>query len=292
MLLPSFEYHQPKNLKEVFEILDHHGAQARLLAGGTDLLVKMKKKLMSPDHIVSLEGIGDLLEIYISDGRISLGSMVTAAALAQNRTVAMHLPGLGRGAACLGSPQVRNRATIGGNLCTARPAADLPPPLMVMDASVVLESTGGRRVVPLEQFFRGPGETMSNAEEVMTSITVDQPEPGTGGGYIKLGLRRALEISIVNVAAVIILDGDGKTVKAARIALGAVAPIPMRAVRAEKALLGARAGDEAFTRAGLLAAEEASPITDHRGSAEYRRGMVAVLTRRSLNQAWKSALRE
>jgi CO/xanthine dehydrogenase FAD-binding subunit len=292
MLLPSFEYHQPGRLGEVIEMLDPYGGRARLLAGGTDLLVNMKKKTVTPDHVVALEDISELREIIDSKNRISIGSMVTAATIAQSRAMAEIFPLLSQAAGCLGSPQVRNRATIGGNLSTARPAADLPLPLLALGAQAVLESSAGKRTVSLDQFFLGPGQTVARPEEVMTAVVVDRPEPGTGGGYVKLGLRRALEISLVNVAAVITMESDGKTIKAARVALGAVAPTPVRSPRAEKALAGCRAGYDAFVRAGLEAAQDARPITDHRGSAEYRREMVAVLTRRALQQAWERAFRQ
>jgi carbon-monoxide dehydrogenase medium subunit len=292
MLLPSFEYHQPGSLREIFEVLDHYGARARVLAGGTDLLVTMKKKTVTPEHVVALEGIPELTEIINSHNRISIGSMVTAATLAHSHTITEILPVLGHGAGCLGSPQVRNRATIGGNLCTARPAADLPPPLLALGAQVVLESGVGKRIVPLDLFFLGPGQTVARPEEVMTAVVVDQPEPGTGGGYVKLGLRRALEISLVNVAAVITMESDGRTIKAARVTLGAVAPTPIRSPGAEKVLVGSKAGHDVFEKAGLEAAQDAQPITDHRGSAEYRREMVAVLTGRALQQAWERASRQ
>ena len=292
MLLPVFEYHRPNSLAEAFEVLDQYGEKAKVLAGGTDLLVNMKRKVAAPDHVVGLEKLADLTEIQASGDRIGIGALTTAAALAASSVLKNGTGILAESAGKLGSPQVRTRATIGGNLCTARPAADMPLPLLVLGARVVLAGSGGQREVSIDEFFLGPGETVVRLGEILTSVVIDKPKPGTGGGYMKLGLRRAMEISLVNVAAAITLDDDGKTIKSAKVALGAVAPTPIRAPQAEKVLAGAKAGDDVFAQAGLAAAQDAKPITDHRGSAEYRRDVVAVLTKRALQAALENGRKQ
>ena len=218
-----------------------------------------------------------------------VGSMVTAADLAENRTVRRRFPVLVQAAEGLGSPPIRNRATIGGNLVTARPAGDLLPPLMVLDARVNLVSQEGAREIPVARFVTGPGKTVLKANEVLTRVFLPRPDPGTGAAYIKFGARQSCEISIVSVAAFVSLTPAGRRIKSAKIVLGAVAPKPMRCPRAEELLAGATPGEKAFTGAGQAAARAAKPITDHRGSARYRRQMVDVLTRRALAFACEAA---
>ncbi|MBI4776460.1 MAG: xanthine dehydrogenase family protein subunit M [Deltaproteobacteria bacterium] len=289
MLLPAFEYHRPTGLAEAFEVLDHYAGKARVLAGGTDLLVNMKRKTVAPKQLVGLERVAELLGVRAGNGRIEIGARETAARLAGAGGIARDLGVLAMAAAKLGSPQVRNLATIGGNLCTARPAADMPLPLLVLDARVVLAGSAGEREVGLDAFFAGPGQTVAQPKEILTKVVIDRAEPGTGGGFVKLGLRRTLEIALVNAAALLTLDVDGKTIKKARVALGAVAPTPIRAPEAERVLLGKVASDELFAHAGEAAKQDARPITDHRGSATFRLEMVSVLTRRALHQAWENA---
>ena len=291
MLLPKFEYHAPAGLDEALEILGRYGSQARVLAGGTDLLVNMKRKVMAPAHVVALDRLPGLADISSTRAEISIGARVTAASAAESRAIRKRLAVLAEGAGRLGSPLIRNLATIGGNLATARPAADTAPALMALGARVVLVSSGSEREIRLDDFFIGPGQTVIRPEEILTRVKVPAPEPGSGGGYVKLGLRRTLEISIVNVAAVITLGPGGRKIRAARVVLGAVAPTPIRSPRAEEALIGAEAGQKAFRRAGRAAALDARPITDHRGSAEYRKMVVEVLTRRALGRALKEARR-
>ena len=184
---------------------------------------------------------------------------------------------------------IRNRATIGGNLVNARPAADLPPPCMVLNAEFKLKSASGEREVAAVEFFRGPGEADIEPNELLVSINVETPMPWTGGSYIKLGARKTLEISMVNVAALITLQSPDGVITDARIALGAVAPTPVRAYAAEELLIGEKPTDELFERAGMTGVGLCSPITDHRGTMEYRCMMIEVLVKRSLKQAVERA---
>lgn len=285
MRLPKFEFHEPTTVSKACEVMGHLGATARLLAGGTDLVVNMKKKVVRPDHVVSLGRIDILKGIIEGNGLLTIGACVTAAELAGSQVIRRKLAALADGAGVLGSPLIRNLATVAGNLVSARPAADLPPPLMVYGARAMLSKTSGERSVELKDFFVGPGKTVMDPDEILTRITIVVPQGRYGDSYIKLGVRQTLEISLVNVAAFIQLDGPDGSIAKARIVLGSVGPIPLRAVSAEKALMGQSPSDALFARAGEAAAGDAKPIDDFRGSAEYRRDMVAVLTKRALNAA-------
>lgn len=291
MLLPRFNYHEPESLTEAVEMMGYFQDKAKLLAGGTDLLVNMKRGLASPKEVVYLGRIPDLAAIDWPDGQTQIGPLVTAAVLARAGGELGAASVAAEAAAILGSPLIRNRATVGGNIVTARPAADLLPPLMVLQARLILTGTAGERRVELNDFCTGPGQTLIEPTEILTAIVLPPGGQGCGGGYFKLGARKTLEISIVNAAAYLRLDEDG-TIKEARIVLGAVGPKPLRAPSAEKLLLGERPQgpeDPIFSRAGLVAQGEARPIDDHRGSAVYRRLMADVLTRRALGRAWLKA---
>jgi len=285
VLLPEFEFHEPTTVSKACEIMGQLGAKARLLAGGTDLVVNMKKKVVRPDHVVSLGRIDILKGIIEENGLLTIGACMTAAELAGAEVIRSNLPALADGARVLGSPLIRNLATVAGNLVSARPAADLPPPLMAYGARAVLTKTSGERSVDLKDFFLGPGKTVMDPDEILTRITIEVPRGRYGDSYIKLGVRQTLEISLVNVAAFIRLDRPDGSITKARIVLGSVGPTPLRAVSAEKALMGQSPSDALFARAGEAAAGDARPIDDFRGSAEYRRDMVGVLTRRALSAA-------
>jgi carbon-monoxide dehydrogenase medium subunit len=224
------------------------------------------------------------------NGTLTIGACFTVADLAASDTVREAVSALSTGAAALGSPLVRNRATIGGNIGSARPAADLPPSLMAYGATLVIESAGGRRELDLGEFFKGPGMTALASDEIVTEIRVDVPGSGAGAGYINIGVRRAQDCNIVNVASFLALDEKDGTIKTARIVMGSVGPVPLRAPSAEKLLIGEKPDTVVFEKAGAAAETDSSPILDFRGSAEYRRVMVGVLTRRTLDIALKKAL--
>jgi carbon-monoxide dehydrogenase medium subunit len=289
MLLPRFDFHRPTSIAETCEILEEYGASARLLAGGTDVLVNLKRKLIAPAHLVGIDRVTELDGVRTVQGEVQVGSLMTATGLSENRTLNRQYSILARAAAGLGSPPVRTRATIGGNLVTARPAADLIPPLMVLDATVNLVNSEGTREMPVTRFVTGPGKTKIKGNEVLTHVSIPRCEAGTGGVYIKFGARHSCEISIVSVAAFVALTPAGRRIREAKICLGAVAPKPIRCPRAEESLVGASPGEKAFAGAGQAAARASKPITDHRGSARYRRQMVDVLTRRALAAACQAA---
>ncbi|NPA24456.1 MAG: xanthine dehydrogenase family protein subunit M [Deltaproteobacteria bacterium] len=287
MNLPKFDYEAPSDLQEACEIKACYGDRAALLAGGTDLLITLQKGWLAPSRVVSLERLEELKEMAGFSAGLTIGARITAAELAESWLGTAEQV-LSEAAAQVGSPLIRNRATIGGNLVSAMPAADLAPPLLALQAAVVLNRVGSERVVDLEDFFVAPGEQVMQPDEIMSEIFIPNLPEGSGGAFEKLGVRKALERSIVSVAAVVSLDGDGKTIAGARIALGAVAPTPMLAGEAADSLIGKKATAKNFAAAAKIAAGEARP-RGLRTSAEYSRLMVETLTKRALQRAFAAA---
>ncbi len=285
MLLPRFEFHEPATVEEACRILGELGHKAKTLAGGTDLLVNMKKKVLAPDHVVSLDRITSLAEMGSDNGTFRIGACAKAVEIAESEALGSDFPALQAGAAKLGSPLIRNLATVGGNLVSARPAADFPPPLMAYGAKVVLKSSTGERTMALSEFIKGPGQTVIAPEEVLDSILIEKPESYSGSAYIKLGIREALEISLVNVAVCMTTEGPDGPIKAARVVMGSVGPTPLFSPAAERTLLGEKPSEALFLAAGEAAAMDSRPIDDFRASADYKRAMVKELTRRALAQA-------
>ncbi len=289
MLLPKFEFHQPGSIDEACAIMAECGPRAKVLAGGTDLIVNMKKKILAPQHLICLSKIAALRGIEEKNGQIVIGARYTVAELTVDALVESKLGALQSGAGALGSPLVRNRATIGGNLASARPAADLPPALIAYGATAVLQTSRGRREVPLNSFFKGPGFTEIGVDEILTEIRVPVPRDGQGAAYINLGTRRACDCNIVNVASFIALNERDGRIEEARIVMGSVGPTPLRASSAEKLLIGGKPEDRLFLQAGEAARHDCTPIDDFRGSAGYRKAMVGILTKRTLEQAFRQA---
>ncbi len=289
-LLPKFDYYEPRDVAGACRLLSQFKGSARIIAGGTDILVNMKKGLIAPERLVGIGKIPGISEVQAVNGGISIGAHLIVEKLVEFDLVKKRFGVLSRAASVLGSPLVRNRATIGGNIVNARPAADLPPPLMAMGARVILTSMRREREVPLDKFFKGPGETVIRPSEVLTRVVVDSPPPFTGADYIKLMHRRSLEIAIVAVASRITVDGPEGVITDAKIILSSVAPKTIHALRAERSLLGERPTENLFARAAKIASTECTPIDDIRGGAEYRRSMVEVLTRRTLRGALDEAV--
>jgi len=289
LLLPKFDYYEPKDLSDACKLLTEMGPKAKIIAGGTDILVNMKKGVIAPKMLVSLGKIPRLFEIERMNKGIAIGSHLIVAKLTEFDLIKKKFPILANAAAVLGSPLVRNRATIGGNIVTARPAADLPPPLMALGARVKLKSKRGEREIALDNFFVGPGATVIKPDEILTKIIIHEQPPFTGGHYIKLGHRKALEIAIVAVASKITLSKPDGVIKDASIILSAVAPTAIHAKSAEDALIGEKPSVKLFEKAASLAMNDCRPITDIRGGADYRRAMVEVLTKRTLSFALKDA---
>lgn len=291
-MLPKFDYHEPDNMRSALELMSSLKSNAKIIAGGTDILVNMKKGVISPKYLVSL---GKMKELFVLEQRkkgIAIGSHVIISELAESGLLWKNFSVIAKAASVLGSPLIRNRATIGGNIVTARPAADLPPALMAVGAKVELKGKKGRREVSLDEFFLGPGKTVIRADEILTKIIINELPPFTGGDYMKLGHRKALEIAIVAVAARVTLDKPQGIIKNVRIILSAVAPQAIHAVSAEKVLINEKPTEKLIERAATLAMQDCSPITDIRGGAEYRKEIVKVLTKRTLLNAVKAVNRK
>jgi carbon-monoxide dehydrogenase medium subunit len=283
MLSGSLTYHRPKTVLEACELGRTFCNDGRFLAGGTELLVDFKIRRDAASYLVSLQDITELKAIRSQDGVLRIGSMATMTEIAGSPIVQQVFPVLAEAAAAMGNAQIRNRATIGGNFCRAVPCADTPPICVAGDARVRLVSAERERVVAAAAFFTGPRQTMLHPGELLVEIQIPTQPAGCGASYQRFSLRRGSAVAVSSVAALVVLAGG--VIQDARVVLGAVAPIPMLAVRCANALAGQACSPELFARAGQLAAAEAQPITDIRGSEAYRRELVEVLTVRALQEA-------
>ncbi len=274
-------YHSVSSLGEALDLLGQHGARARIIAGGTDMLIELERgQRPDLDALVDITRVAGLDRITEQDGRIQLGPLVTHNHVVGSDLLRERALPLVQASWEVGAPQIRNRATIAGNLITASPANDTITPLMALDADVTLRSLAGERRVPLADFYTGLRRTVMRPDEVMTRITFPAMQRRQRGIFLKLGLRRAQAIAVINVAVVLTLEAGA--VSRAAIMLGSVAPTILRAADAEAALTGQALDAPTMERAAALAAAAPSPIDDVRGSAVWRRDMVASLTRRAL----------
>jgi carbon-monoxide dehydrogenase medium subunit len=281
MGLLNIKLHRPQSLEEALKLLEEL-EDARILAGGTDLLVDIKQDLVTAQNLISLQKVAELKGIREKSGRIRIGSMTTPMEIQSDTLVNRHAPSLADAARLMAATQIRCMATIGGNIASAVPSADLPPPLIAADATVALDC-GTSREIRLSDFFTGVRETVCGAGEILSSVWIPIPPPETGSSYVKLSLREANALAVVGVASQISLKG-GK-IERALIVLGAVAPTPVLALKASDLLCGRNPSDRLFDQAGSVAREEGKPISDIRGSAWYRKELISVLTRRSLDAA-------
>ena len=283
--LPKFEYLRPSTIDEALSLLSQYRGRAKVIAGGTDILPKLKRReIKAPEYIIDLKGIPDLDYVrYDEVGGLSLGPLATIHAVEASPIVQDKFGVLYQAAESMASTQVRNRGTIAGNICNAVPSADTAPALLTLEADVKLASQMGERVVKIEEFFTGPNETVLTDKEILREIHVPNLPAQSRGVYLKLTPRRSMDLALVGVAAVLVAkDGICDDI---RIALGAVAPTPMRARQAEEILRGQKLSDEVIARAAQIAGGECHPISDHRASQEYRCQMVEVLTKRAIRQA-------
>ncbi len=283
MYLPDFDYYRPESVSEACKLLAQHGARAKVLAGGTDVLPKMKQELLAPGILVSVQDIGGISGIeYVPGKGVVVGAKATHNDLVNSPVLQDRYLSVSEAAHAMANNQVRNLGTVGGNIVNAVPSADLPPILIALGATVTLVGCKGERTLLLEDFFTGPNRSVIAPDEILTQIVVPDQQT-TGSTYIKFGLRRSGSLAVVGVAvAVTAQDGILKDV---RITLGAVSPTPMRAKKTETLLKGKAVTDALLKEAGASAADECKPITDMRGSVEYRRDMVGVFTRRALRKA-------
>ena len=277
----SFEYHEPTSLTDAVDLGARFGADGRFLAGGTDLIIQMRRGKVAPRHVISLHRVPGLDAIE-ANGRVRLGALVTHRAIERCTALRGRLRGLIESAEVIGGHQVRNVGTVGGNVVNASPAADVVPVLLALDATVTCVGSDGERTEALEEFLEGPGRTRHRPGELLTAVAFASPEERSATAFLKSGRRRAMEISVVCVAVRLTLDAAGTRCVDARIALGAVAPTTWRAREAERVLEGCVPTPDAFREAGRVAAKGCRPITDVRASARYRHLLVETLVPRAL----------
>ena len=283
--LPKFEYLVPKSMARAFFLLGLYKGNAKVIAGGTDLIPKLKRReTKTPEYIIDLKGIRglDYIEYDIKDG-LRIGPLATIHAIESSQVIKDKFSVLYEAAQSMASIQVRNRATLAGNICNAVPSADTAPALMTLDARLVLLSSDGERRVNIGEFFTGPNTTILATDEILGEIRIPTPSAQSRGKYIKLSPRSAMDLAVAGVA--VMVTSDCGTCNDIKIALGAVAPTPMRAVKAENYIKGRSLTPEAIEKTAEIAGTECRPITDHRASKEYRCEMVKVLTKRAITQA-------
>jgi aerobic carbon-monoxide dehydrogenase medium subunit len=280
-----FEMYQPTTLQEASRLLKDKGAGGRFLAGGTDLVIAIKEKGLVPKYVVDLKKVPGLSGIRENaDGSITIGALTTMRAIETNPLLNKKYPFLCQSAAEVGSIQIRNRATVGGNMANATPSADVAPTLIVLNATAKIVDYGKEKIVPLEEFFRSPGQSIMSPEEILAEITIPKTSPQLVGEYIKFSPREMMDLAYVGVAVVYNIAADKRCIDV-RIVLGAVAPTPLRARSAEALLEGKILTEELAAKVGAAAAQESKPISDVRSSADYRRAMVGAMTKRALLNA-------
>jgi carbon-monoxide dehydrogenase medium subunit len=280
--MKEFRYLTPKTLDEAISLYESHQEHARYIAGGTDVLIKIKEGQIAPDYLISLKHIlGQDRPLYNSEtGELFIGAFVTHSRIENSSIVRRRYPILYDAVKNIGSVQIRNIATIGGNLVNAVPSADGAIPLIVLDAYVKIYGPKGMRSIDLIHFFEGPGQTVLEGSEILTEIVVPPLLPRTGSAYVKFGRRKAMELPLLGVGVLISLEDDYTTCAKARIGLGVAAPTPMRAHAAERFLTGRPVDIDTLTEAGHIAAEESRVRDSIRGVAWFRRDMVKVLVKR------------
>ncbi len=281
---------QPSSVREAVRALEARGAVP--VAGATDLIPAMRKGEIRPRLLVNLKSIVEIKGIKRTRQGIWIGALTRVADLLDDPVVAKDLPLLAEVAAEFASPQIRNLATIGGNLCNAAPSADLALPLLVLDAVAEVRGKKGRRQIEIAKFFRGVNRTALRRGEILTGIVIPRPRVRTGAAHLKLGVRKAMDLAFVGVAAAAEVSPDGRKCRRARMALGSVAPTPRRAPKAETILEGQTVSAKLIDEAAKAAASESRPISDLRASEDYRREMTRVLARRALREAFRRAVGE
>lgn len=285
--MEAFDYVAPRTLEEVFGLLGN-GRSSLMLAGGTDVIVQLREGRRHCDQLIDLKHIPALVSrATLADGSLDIGAAVPLAELYEDREVRRVFPALVDAATIIGGVAIQSRASLGGNLCNASPAADSSPALIALGARLTLVSAGGTRELPVEQFFAGPGRNVLQPGEILLKIHLPAPAPRSGAFYHRFIPRNEMDIAVASSGASIALAPDGRTIEAARVALGAVAATPLLVTAAAGALVGKEAGPESFAAAGQAASDAASPIEDMRGGVAQRKHLAKVLTIRALEGALK-----
>ena len=282
------DYFEPKTVGEAVSLLAKYGAEAKIIAGGTDMLVDMKYK-EEPGCLINIKKIPGLSSIQENGGSLRIGALTTIRDVETNALVRDKLTVLWESSHQFASLQIRNTATIGGNICRASPSGETLAPLLVLEAKGKCVSADGEKTEPFSSLFQGPGKTSLGSKGLLTEIDVPYPAAGSKSVYLKHAVRGAMDIAMVGVAVLVTPDATKNNVQDVRIGLGAVAPTPIRATKTEALLRGKPLSAALIKEAAAMAAAESSPIDDQRSSAENRRWIVDALTRRGLTQTWKAA---
>lgn len=287
-MLPKFDYHAPERLQESLELLEKLGKDAKVLAGGTDLIVNLRARVEHPRNLIDIKKVKELQELsYDAKSGLTVGASVTLNRLIHDKEVAKIYPILREAASTIADFQVRNRATLVGNICNASPAADMAPALLVLNATVNIASRKSTRKVPIREFFTGVKRTVLSANEIVTSVTVPTPPNSCRGGYLKACRTLGEDVAIVGVGGLLI--PNGKTTPQFRIAYASVAPTPVRAFEAEKIFESKKSVDELLEEVMPIVMRSVSPISDVRGGRDYRTNLVKVLTKRLVQQLWEAS---
>jgi len=288
--MKPFVYQAPTSINEAVALLARGGSNARPLAGGTDLLVQLRRGLFDVEVLVDVKHIPDLTRIAFDPGSgLTVGAAVSCAVFNEHPDVQANYPGLVDAASIIGGAAIQGRATLGGNLCNAAPSGDSIPAMIVLGTEATLAGPEGTRAVPVAAFCTAPGKTVLAPGELLIALHIPPPAPNSGAAYVRFIPRHEMDIAVAGAGAWVALSDDGATVVDARIALSAVAPTPLSVKAAGEALIGKAPVEAAFAKAAELARDAARPITDVRGTALQRRHLVAVLVKRALRKAVERA---
>ncbi len=277
----DFEYCAPDNLQEAIGLMAMHKGSAKLLAGGTDLIVFMRARSKRPDLIIDVKKIPELSELQLDKAGLTIGASVSCREIYENEQIAGQYSALVDSTILIGGIQIQGRASVGGNLCNAAPSADTIPTLIAYSAIANVVSDTGARQIPVEEFYVAPGQTILN-DEILVNIFIPKPAPRSGARFLRFIPRNEMDIAVANAAAFVELDEAGQNFRSARIAIGAVAPTPLFVEEAGAALIDKLVNEESLLNAACIARDAASPINDMRGTVEHRKQLVEVLTRRAL----------
>ena len=292
MRIRSFEYHSAAALSDALEFLNAYGSDTKVLAGGTDLVLALKAKKIAPSHILNINDISELASIRHEDSTVSIGPLVKHARVASDEVILKRLPALACATGLVGSWQLRNVGTLGGNLCNASPSADSAPPLLAMDATAIVADSSGEMEIPLRDFFVGPRCSILKPNQLLKEVVIPVSERVSSGVYVKLMRKKAVDVALVGVCFYVELDDTGSKVARVGIGLGGVAPTPIRAPEAEALLRNVTVSEavRALPDAAEAAVAATNPISDIRASADYRRNIVRVYVRRAGNQVLRTLL--
>jgi carbon-monoxide dehydrogenase medium subunit len=287
--MDAFEYVAPRTLDEAYAAIAN-GKSTALLAGGTDIIVQLRENRRHADQVLDVKHIPELMKLELTaEGGLTIGAAVPCAEIYENAAIAAKFPGIIDSASLIGGTQIQSRASLGGNVCNASPAADSIPALIVHGTMLVIGSKSGTRELPIEQFFAGPGRNTLEPGELLVSLKIPPQPPRSGAFFNRFIPRNEMDIAVVNAAARIELDASGQTITGARVAIGAVAPTPLVVEGAAAALIGKPPTEETFAAAGDASTAAAIPIADMRGSIAQRNHLSKVLTVRALRGAFKRA---